>query len=311
MKQINNNLIKQIFTKAGLGKISSIQKIEVGFSNDVYSIDDKYILKIGKTVELEDEEYLKKDIYFCNLFKNKLPVPKIIYSDTSKKLTDKIFFIYHKIHGDNLYNVWHLCNDTQRKRYVKQICDILKKINKTSYKEFVQKFNVDTNLSWKDNICSKIEADLKKIVGKKYLPKETVEKVRQFVGKNKNVLKEEKMALTYWDAHFDNFLVSKEKIVGILDFERIEIASIDYILFLVRLMISNPTKYASEHAEQFIVAEDYAKLMHWYREFYPEIFDFPHLEKRADFYSLEHCLSDIYYFPKIEELKKELSAYLS
>lgn len=309
MTRVKNNFIRQIFTKAGIGKIHSIQRIEIGFSNNVYSIDNKYILKIGKSAE--DEENLKKDIYFCNLFKDKLPVPKIIYSDISKKLTDKIFFIYHKIQGDNLYNVWHLCSDSQRKRYIKQICNFLREINETSYEEFAQKFNINTHISWQDKICLEIETYLKKLQNKGYLKKSAINLIYEFIQSNKNVLKKEKMALTYWDLHFDNFIVSEDKIVGMLDFERTVIASIDYVLVLVRRMVNFPKKYASKNAEKFIVADNYTKLMNWYKEFYPELFDFKNLDRRIDFYSLEHCLSDMYYYPEAEMLKKELLRYIA
>ena len=75
-------------------------------------------------------------------------------------------------------------------------------------------------------------------------------------------------------------------------------------------MVRYPKKYASENAEKFIKAKDYAKLMDWYKEFYPEMFDFKDLEMRLDLYSIEHCLNDIYYFPKAKHPRKELEGYL-
>ncbi|MFA6992827.1 MAG: hypothetical protein WC269_06180, partial [Candidatus Gracilibacteria bacterium] len=127
---------------------------------------------------------------------------------------------------------------------------------------------------------------------------------------NKRVLNKSKIALTYWDQHFDNFIVSKGKIVGVLDFERISISSIDYALFLVRKMVSNPKKYASIKAEKYVKIEDYSNLMEWYKKFYPALFHFDNIEKRLDFYSIERCLDDLYYFPKAKELITELLSYL-
>ena len=264
-KEITKNQIEQIFLKAGIGDINSIQKIDIGFSNDVYSVDDKYILKIGRSPKYE--EFNKKDIYICNLFESQMPTPQILYSDESKKLIDNVFFIYPKIQGDNLYDKWHLFDNNERKQIVEQICSILKKINKTPYGDFAKKFSIDTNVDWKTNMISRIKDLVEKTRSAKSLDTNTANAIYSFIEKHKDVLQEQKLALTYWDLHFDNLLVSNDKIVGILDFERMEVSSIDYTLVLVSRMIKNPKKYASKNAEQFIEKEDYSELLDWYKSF--------------------------------------------
>ncbi len=114
------------------------------------------------------------------------------------------------------------------------------------------------------------------------------------------------MALTYWDPHFDNFIVRGEKIVGMLDFERTDIMSIDYVLDIVQRMVRRPEKYASEESEQFTKAADYSSLLDWYQEFYPELFDFEDLERRLDIYSISYSLSEIDWYPQAEAAKQEL-----
>ena len=37
--------IQKLFADVGIGDVELIEKIEVGFANDVYSIDDEYIFK--------------------------------------------------------------------------------------------------------------------------------------------------------------------------------------------------------------------------------------------------------------------------
>lgn len=294
---MNESQIKQIFKKAGLGEIHTIQKIEVGFSNSVYSIDDRYILKV-KAPE-ENDDAMAKDIYLCHLFTGKLPVPKIIHEGDH-------FFIYKKIQGENLYNVWHKYSNEQRLRIIQQICEFLKIMNQTDPSEFAGKFGIDLKESWKN----KVQRDLGAALHKVKLSEKIADRVRSYIDQNLAVLNQEKMALTYWDLHFDNFLVLEGKIVGMLDFERSIYASIDYVLVLVRRMMNNPKKYASEHAEQFVEKADYENLMEWYKEFYPELFNFEYLEKRLDLYLLEQLLIDLYWYPEAEALKSELENLL-
>ena len=121
---LSESLIRTVFAEAGVGSVTSIQQIQVGFSNDVYSIDDKYILKAGRSEE--DNKYLLRDIYLCGLLRDRVPAPRVIYWDTSKALLDRVFMIYRKIPGRNLYARWHLLEIPQRKELIRQICACLR-----------------------------------------------------------------------------------------------------------------------------------------------------------------------------------------
>jgi predicted Ser/Thr protein kinase len=89
------NNIEEIFLKNNLEKLKNIEKINIGFTNEIYSINDKYILKFCKNND--NENNFEKEAYFYGLFKNKINVPKIIKYDESKKLLDKNYLIYNKI----------------------------------------------------------------------------------------------------------------------------------------------------------------------------------------------------------------------
>ena len=47
MKEIINN----IFERNNLEKVGNIEKINIGFTNEIYSVNDKYILKICNDLE--------------------------------------------------------------------------------------------------------------------------------------------------------------------------------------------------------------------------------------------------------------------
>ncbi len=295
-------IIEKIFVKYNLGKVESLVNIEIGFTNKVYLVNDAYILKVCE--DEGNEQKFESEVFFYNFFKDKIPVPKIKVFDKSKSIFGKLFTIYPKIEGDNLYAKWHLLSDDQRKIIIKQLCDILKVINKSPYDEFLQKFAVNFSDNWHDKILNQIQNLLEKIEQKKLLSPEFIQAIRKFVANNHYVLKEQRLALVYWDAHFDNILVQDMKIVGILDFERTEVSSMDFVLDIVKRMVEHPKKYMSEKFEKFAKKEDYAHLLEWFQEFYPELFEFKNLEKRLNLYSIEHDLDTLLWYPDSTEVKQ-------
>ncbi len=302
---MEKKIVKKIFESHGLGKVESVANIEIGFTNKVYLVNDAYILKVCE--DESNEQKFEIEVFFYNFFKDKIPVPKIKVFDKSKSIYGKFFMIYPKIEGDNLYAKWHLLNNDQRKIIIKQLCDILKVINKSPYDKFQQKFDVNFSDNWHDKILNQIQNSLKKIEEKKLLSPEFIKAIKKFVDDNHHVLKEQKMTLVYWDAHFDNILVQDTKIVGLLDFERTEVSSIDFVLDIVKRMVEYPKKYMSEKFEKFAKKEDYAYLMDWFQEFYPQLFEFEKLDKRLDLYAVEHDLDTLIWYPNSKEVKQMIA----
>ncbi len=156
-----------------------------------------------------------------------------------------------------------MSND-ERKDIIRQLCDFLKIINNTDYQKFVDKFKISFPINWKESIESKIQKSLQELETREILSKEFAQKIQKFVDENKYVLDEQKISLVYWDTHFDNILVKDNKIIGILDFERTELASIDFVLDILKRMMNYPKKYMSEEFEKFAKKEDYENLLDWF-----------------------------------------------
>lgn len=306
---MNKNKIKLIFLENNFEKVKSIKKIKIGFTNKVYSINDKFILKIYEDVN--NKNNFEREVFLYNFFKDKIPVPKIILYDNSKDIYNKPFMIYNKIQGENLYSIWHLLNNFERRDIIKQLCKILKVINKTSCKTFVKHFELNPSVDWHKKVYLKIRDLLKKVEDKKLVSTKIINAIKNFVTVNHSVLIEQKIALVYWDTHFDNIIMKNNKIVGILDFERTELASIDYVLNIVKRMVSYPKKYMSKKFEKYAKKKDYSNLLIWFKEFYPELFEFKDLDKRLGLYSIEHDLNTLLDYPKSVELNKIIAKELN
>lgn len=302
---MDQKTINKIFLHYDLGIVKSVKKIEIGFTNKVYLVNDKFILKCCE--DLDNEWRFAREVFFYNFFKNKIPVPRVKVYDNSKKTYKRLFMIYPKIEGNNLYSKWHLLQNKERKHITKQLCRILREISESPYRKFVKKFKLNSSVNWHDKILSQIQSSLKKVERKKLLSPDFIKKIKNFVETNQHVLTEQKIALVYWDAHFDNILVNGDKIVGVLDFERVELSSIDFTLDIIKRMVEYPKKYMSEEFEKFARKDDYSKLLEWFREFYPDLFEFKNLDKRLDLYAIEHELRDLLGWPNSKEVRQMLA----
>ncbi len=296
LKDDFNVSVAKVFTHYKLGEVKAVKRIPAGFTNQVYSVNDEYILKSCSNPA--NEPNFKQEIYFYNLFKGKIPVPRILAADDSKTLFPTSFMIYKKIDGQPLFNVWHLLSDDQRADYVRQICEMLKVINQEP---------VDAVIDWYKKQMDSINALIETVESRKILSAEFITSMRAFVVAHHDVLKPQKLGLTYWDMHFDNVIVSDGKVVGLLDFEGVEVMSIDYALDTVRRLTYYPQIYASEHSEKKIKDEDYTKIYSWFKQFYPELFAFEHIERRLDLYDIEYDLELLLGYPDSDGLKKRLA----
>lgn len=300
-----NKKISSIFEQQWLWKVFSVKKIDIWFTNIIYEVNEKFIVKICK--KIKNQKNFEKEVFLYKLFSDKIQVPKIIHFDKTKKYIKKYFYICNKIEGDNLYSTWHLLKEPERKNIIKKLCDTLKVINSYWIEEYKNEYQISDEINWEKFIVSGIKKYLKKVKDRNILEYKVIEDIENYVSENKYVLKDKKIWIVYWDAHFDNILVKDSKIVWILDFEWMELMSIDYVLDLVFRMEKYPHIYVSkEENEKLIDKEHYKNLVTYYKEFYPELFDFKEINKRVALYSIRYDLRLLLKFPKVNSLKMRL-----
>ena len=292
MKQSQLQHILDIYA---LGEVETFFKNKVWFINDVYTINNSYILK-GYTSE--DPFALEKEAYCYVAFKEHLPVPELIAADSSKRMYSHKFLLASKLSGQNLYSVWHLLNNQERRAIIKQLCSFLKKINQLPYYEFMEKFPSPYDWSWANQLVSKIQVLLSFCQKKGIIPETLAKNIQAFITSNKESLNEQKIWLVHRDIHFDNILVENIQITGMIDFEKIIVGSLDFVLSMVRRMSLFPTKYMSEADEPHAKKEDYENLLQRFEEYYPELFDFKDLAIRLMFYDLEYDLRLLKHHPQ-------------
>lgn len=101
VEKIINTILNQNATL--FGSNPKVGKVNMGFTNTIYNIDDSFIVKI--CTNSDNENSFQKEIEFYKTNKENNLIPKLYYSNTNKKYIPYFYEIIEKIDGVSLYNV--------------------------------------------------------------------------------------------------------------------------------------------------------------------------------------------------------------
>lgn len=269
-------------------KYVSHDRITTGFSHEVHKVNDDLILKIFNT---SNDRNFKTE---CAVLGSHTPTlkPQLVASSDSDNPLDRPYILMTFIPGYSLGGRWHLASDEQREALIKQIVEVLRQINALSASDV----GLDPIEDWSLHLEKQGKTLADKLVAKDILAQKDADKAVQVIKNAAQWLKTDNLPCVYWDIHFDNFIVDDDfKLKAIIDLENVDIVSLDYPLFVVEKQTHQPEKYLREDEEQFADIKDYVKLRGWYKQYYPEMFDFEGLEERVKVYQLLdvlHLLKD-------------------
>ena len=292
-----NNIVNKLLEKHKdlFGNNPIVNKINIGFTNTIYNVDNKYIIKICSNTN--NEESFKKEIDFYNKNKDNEYIPSLYYSDITKEDIPYMYEILEKIEGITLYHTWHLLSEDKRENIIKQLCSFMKQMhtNKCEYYDWI-KYNKN------------IFIDLyEKAKNKNIFTEEEMNTINKAYSLFDKYLESNEVVLVHNDLHFDNIFINKDKI-KIIDFERSMYAPKDFELHIIYYMVRQPWKHASEECEEYTNINDYKNIMSYIEKYYPEIISIPYLYKRLAIYDLIYEMDHLVeFYPKYtEELKNEI-----
>ena len=276
-----------------VGNNPVIEKINVGFTNLVYKIDNKYILKICEKVENENSFQNEIKFYLENNGNNNIPV---LYSYSIDKSEIPCFYeIIELLDGISLYSIWHTFNESSREDVVRQLCDILKSFHK----------ELGCFYSWPQYIKENVSKHLEIVCGKGLLSDGEVLLVQSAIKNFDIYLASNSFSFVHNDIHFDNIIYNGE-VIKIIDFERSLYAPFDYEFGLFFRMVKTPWKFASEETEKYVKQEDYESIIGYIKKYYPEVFEVSYLKERLAIYDLCYDLELYCSYPNSLELKKQI-----
>lgn len=275
------------------GDNPSITKINVGFTNTVYHINNLFIVKI--CTNLENEENFKKEIDFYHSNKENTFLPKLYYASTDKKDIPYYYEIIEKINGVSLYNVWHELEEEEREAIIKQICVAIKQIHSNTSEEY----------DWTDYLKGKFSSSYIKAQEPSIFDEAENQLISYAYSKFDKYLESKDFVFIHNDLHFDNIFYHNGKI-KLIDFERSMYAPRDFELDIFYRMVRKPWKFASEETEQYTDSSDYSNIKLYVEKYYKELVQVPFLSQRLAIYDMVYYLKHLVNYPNSEELKTDV-----
>ena len=292
MQEIINVILRENFQL--FGDKPQIKKINVGFTNTIFVVNDLYIIKICTNEDNENNFKNEVNFYKENIGNNLFP--KLYVSDVSKKDVPYCYEIIEKIDGVSLYNVWYTLSDDKRENIIKQLCEAMKSIHSNKFK----KPNFDWN-NYLQNQFTKLYSKAEKL----NIFSEREQKLIEYaISKFSKYFKKEDLVLVHNDLHFDNIFYKDGKI-KIIDFERSMYAPKDLELGILYRMIRKPWKFASGETEQYTNSSDYTNIKLYIEKYYPELANVDFLSQRLAIYDMIYYLRQLIRNPNSKELKND------
>lgn len=227
-------------------KLKSYREIDHGIVNLVYFLknqnNQEFVLRIGNPIWESYKVRKEKTVYDIIRKKTKVPIPKILVADMSKKVMPYTFTIWKKIKGDNLANVLKKLSEKEKKKIFRQMGKYLAELHNIRFRSFgdfdtqkgkvkiVRLGDIHVNTprgvatsgpfkTWKSMYKSFMAVALYRIKThsqfKQYYPQ-----IKKFFDKKINVLNQKIVPrLVYNDFGSHNVLVRNGNVVALLDFE--------------------------------------------------------------------------------------------
>ena len=282
---------KEIF---GSDNKHTITEINAGFNNDIFDVDNKWVIKIcanNKEVEFEKES----KFYMQN--RNSKHIPKLYKYDNSKIIINSVYEIIEKIEGKSLYYYWYKMTENEREETVKELISILKEIHKSN----------DDTYDWAKYVKEKVLSYYEKV--KKYFSSEEQRLIEKSFNEYDKYLSENQFAFIHNDLHFDN-IIKNEKGLFLIDFNDAMVAPIDYEFRILYMCKDTPWKWANIEMDPYQKQEDYKNIDIYIKKYYEDFSKIEYIDKRMIIYRV---LNDIGLLARFDndELKENVLKYSS
>lgn len=291
MQKIINKIIKQNSSLFGSNPI--IEKINVGFTNTIYKINDSFIIKI--CTNSDNEKNFIKEIEFYKANEVNDLIPKLYYSSIDKQDIPYFYEIIEKVNGVSLYNVWHTFSEEQREDIIKQLCEAMKQMHS----------NKGERYDWVSELKNRFIPLFGQAKEQNVLTEEEINILDKAYSYFEEHLNSTEFVLVHNDLHFDNIFINDGKI-KIMDFERTMYAPRDFELDILYRMIRKPWKFASDEVEEYTDESQYSNIMSYIEKYYPELVNIENLYKRLAIYDMVYFLAQYVKHPEYEGLKEDV-----
>lgn len=285
---LNETIIQKIEKNIN-EKIISIKQINSGYSRMTFMINDRYILKIVNN-PVKDNDTIKEVNFLLNN-DNLEFIPKVIFSDFTKKSFPYAFYLERKINGESLLLKWPLLKENEKQQILVQLLEKLDKLHSLDYNSHFDNNCLDLLLKEYDNY-------LNKIIESNILNKEKIYYLYELKNIIPKVFEGAKTGLIHGDLHFNNILVNANNEISIIDFEKIKRSFVERELDPINRMSRNPNSF-NTNSEIILTDYDFRNIMNFIKNNF-ETINNDKIDDRLLFFDCLNSLMWLEKYPKYE-----------
>ena len=281
------NVLLEICNNNNLGKINSIKKQNIGFNRIIYNINDNYLIKIcinqnNESGVLNEIKYLKENQNYFS--------PKLIASDTTKKIIPYIYTIEEKIQGNNLFDIWSMLNKNEKEKCLYELIQILKILHskKCNKKDVI------------NNLILEYETCLKELESSNIFTKDKINYLKELKNNLTSFFKDIDVGFIHGDIHFNNIIYTNEGL-KLVDYEYYNCAPLDREFDSINRMIRNPNGLIKMEIQKQVDKEDYKMIMPFLIKNYSEVCNKDNFENRLLIYDCINSLKWVPIYPDYEQ----------
>ncbi len=252
-------------------KIESLYEINAGFNNTLFSVNNKYIIKVCTNTELEIS--FEKEYNFYKSNSSNKSIPKLYKYDNTKKEVNYLYEIIEKLNGNTLYYYWYKMNEIEREETIKKLISIIKSFHNIKANEY----------DWAKVIKEEIQKRIKD--NKDLFSDEDYDIIIKSLNKYDEILKDNYFALIHNDLHFDNIIYDNGNI-KIIDFNDCLSAPIDFEFRQLYICQYKPWKWANIEMDPYQKEKDYKNIWNYIKKYYDKLNDINYLEERMIIYRI-------------------------
>lgn len=268
----------------------------VGFRNRVY-IGEHAVLKVYP--EDNRRGYCKERWFYETAGLD--GIPKLYAAGEN-------WILIERIHGVGLFRLWRDLADREREEIIRKIAAItlaVSEVDLEGSEEFLPRYS-----DYRARVLYRIDTLAQKLREIGGIREELLSRVLSYVQTHAHVLDDAQSVLIHYDLHFDNFLVTDEGRVVLIDFEMLESAPLDMVLDVWQRMLIHPFTYANEDDHPHTHPEDYTELLVWMQKYAPQLFSHPEVRRRVNLYAIRYELDLLCEFPMAAWPMERLERYL-
>lgn len=251
--------------------INSLSEIDSGFRNTLFSVNDKYVIKVCTNCDLEDTFKIEYNFYHENALSPY--IPKLYKFDNTKKDVNYIYEILEKVSGNTLYYHWYKMKEAERENTIQKLIGIIETFHSVKCDEY--------------NWTSKIKREVKdRIVEcEKLFENSDYNIILKSIETYDEYLSDNRFALIHNDLHFDNIIYDGNAL-KIIDFNDSMVAPIDFEFRLLYMCQEQPWKWANAEMDPYQKLEDYKNIWTYIKKYYKQLNEVKYLEQRMIIYKI-------------------------